>query len=170
MKTKNETLGFMAKNYHDTLFEYALRLTKNLDDAHDLVQDTMVKATRFYNNFQEGTNLYGWLFIIMKNTFINSYRRRSMTRTLIVQTDDLNSSELRMGCSTNAATAKFISMDIHRAIGLLPQEYAQAFKRSFEGYKYSEIAIEFNIPVGTVKTRIYNARTLLKKHLSQYSR
>lgn len=167
-KMKDRTPDPIAGIAQITLFDHALRLTKKRDDAHDLVQDTMLKAARFYNNFQEGTNLYGWLFIIMKNTFINRYRRKSMESNLIVQVESLARTDLYLGSVQNEGPGKFIISDVRKAMEQIPKEYANAFQRSFEGYKYAEIARELKIPIGTVKTRIYYARELLKKYLKQY--
>jgi len=165
---ENNAVNTLTQSHHDSLYGHALRLTRDIDDAKELVQDTMLRALRFYNNFQEGTNLHGWLYVIMKNTFINGYRRRSATQNLIVQTDSKEIQELYKGSIENTITGKFINADIQKALKSIPEDYANAFKRYFEGYKYCEIAKEFDLPIGTVKTRIHKARGLLKKYLKQY--
>lgn len=165
---ENNAVNTLTQSHHDSLYGHALRLTKDIDDAKELVQDTMLRALRFYNNFQEGTNLHGWLYVIMKNTFINGYRRRSVTQNLIVKTDSPGIHELYKGSVENTVTGKFIIADIQKALTCLPEDYANAFKRYFEGYKYCEIASEFDLPIGTVKTRIHKARGLLKKYLERY--
>lgn len=148
---------------------HALKFTNDVEDANDLVQDTLVKAIRFYKNFQEGTNIKGWLFVIMRNTFINNYRRIAKTRTLITQTDEISSVNLMHSSTKNQAEGKFIVGDINKALASLPEAYHTPFVKYFEGYKYHEIADMLQIPLGTVKTRIFVAREMLKKYLKTYS-
>jgi len=157
-------------SYSGSLRSFALNFTKNVEDANDLVQDTLLKAITYYGRFKEGTNLKGWLFTIMRNTFINNYRRMVKANTLITQTDDISSASLHYSASRNAVESKFVLGDIHKALATLPSEYYVPFIRYFEGYKYHEIADELNIPIGTVKTRIHMARSLLKKYLKMYGK
>jgi RNA polymerase sigma-70 factor (ECF subfamily) len=152
------------------LKSYALNFTRDAEDANDLVQDTMVKAIRYYQQFEMGSNLKGWLFTIMKNTFINDYRRRVKTNALIVQDDEISSANLSNSATRNDAEGNFIMKDIKTAIASLPEVYAVPFVRFFEGYKYHEIAEDLNIPIGTVKTRIHVARGLLKNYLVTYAK
>lgn len=158
-------------NYHSvSLKSYALNFTKDSEDANDLVQDTLLKAITYYNKFKDGTNLKGWLFTIMKNTFINNYRRLVKTNALITQSEDISSANLSYSATKNQAESKFITNDINKALAQLPQEYYIPFIRYFEGYKYHEIAEMLIIPIGTVKTRIHVARNVLKKYLKTYSK
>jgi RNA polymerase sigma factor (sigma-70 family) len=158
-------------NHHSvSLRSYALNFTKDAEDANDLVQDTMLKAITYYNKFKEGTNLKGWLFTIMKNTFINNYRRLVKTNTLITQSEDISSANLSYSATKNDAESKFVLGDITKALSQLPEEYYVPFIRYFEGYKYHEIADMLQIPIGTVKTRIHVARGILKKYLKTYSK
>lgn len=158
-------------NHHSlSLRSYALNFTKDSEDANDLVQDTMLKAITYYNKFKEGTNLKGWLFTIMKNTFINNYRRLVKTNALIIQSEDISSANLCFSSSKNQAESKFVLGDIDKALATLPQDYYVPFMRYFEGYKYHEIADMLEIPIGTVKTRIHVARGILKKYLKTYTK
>jgi len=146
----------------------ALMFTGDHNDADDLVQDTLIKAFRFSENFRSGTNLKGWLFFIMRNTFINKYRKMANSK-LVFGIENESNIQFRPDVSTqNAANGKLMLEEIHKAIDALPELYKYAFIRYFEGYKYGEIADELNIPLGTVKTYIYMARTLLKKQLKPY--
>lgn len=158
----------MIDDQRSSLRTHALRYTKNEDDAEDLVQDTMVKALRFYESFQEGTNIRGWLFVIMRNTFINDYRKTVKKQELITQTDEISSQDLMVSASSNQATGGFVMDDIKKALTSLPESYSVPFIRYFEGHKYHEIAEALNIPLGTVKTRIHIAREMLKKYLKTY--
>ncbi|QPH41272.1 RNA polymerase sigma factor [Pedobacter endophyticus] len=146
----------------------ALKFTKNIDDADDLVQETLIKAFRFSEKFEKGTNFKGWLFMIMRNTFINSYHKITRSRAVIDHDHDLSDQSMLYGAVGNSCTSKMVMDDIHKAIDQLPEVYRYPFLRYFEGYKYSEIAGELNIPLGTVKTHIHMAREILKKHLKTY--
>jgi RNA polymerase sigma factor (sigma-70 family) len=138
-----------------SLRSYALHFTHDADDANDLVQDTMLKAITYYNKFKEGTNLKGWLYTIMKNTFINNYRRFIKMNLVFSSTK-------------NQGEAKFVMDDLKKALDRLPADYYVPFSMYFEGHKYHEIAEHLTIPIGTVKTRIHVARKLLKKSLKAY--
>jgi len=165
----DSTFNQQLSSHGDKLQSFAFRFTNNLDDANDLVQDTMLKAMRYSQNFESGTNLQAWLFTIMKNTFINNYRRLTMQRQLINTSEDLNYSQLYKSATENVAQNAFVANDIYLALGKLEPQYSVPFMRFFEGYKYQEIADEMQIPIGTVKTRIHVARILLKKTLKMYS-
>ncbi|WP_443943432.1 RNA polymerase sigma factor [Pedobacter sp. AW1-32] len=160
----------MVKQYAPSLKAHALNFTKDFEDANDLIQDTLVKALRFYNNFEEGTNFKGWLFVIMKNTFINNYRKESKTRGILIQDEEISYANLMTSAQTNGATSKIAIDDITKALNLLPDVYRIPFVKYFEGYKYHEIAEEYDIPLGTVKTRIHMAREMLKKQLKTYAK
>ncbi len=147
---------------------YALHFTHDSDDANDLVQDTMLKAITYYNKFKEGTNLKGWLYTIMKNTFINNYRRFVKISSFVTKSDDISSANLMYSATKNQGEPKFIMEDIKNALGKLPDEYYVPFTMHFDGHKYHEIAEHLTIPIGTVKTRIHVARKLLKKSLKPY--
>jgi RNA polymerase sigma factor (sigma-70 family) len=144
-----------------SLRSYALHFTHDADDANDLVQDTMLKAITYYNKFKEGTNLKGWLYTIMKNTFINNYRRFVKMSTFVTKSDEISSPNLVFSSTKNQGESKFVMDDIKRALDRLPEDY-------YVPFKYHEIADHLTIPIGTVKTRIHVARKLLKKSLKAY--
>lgn len=156
-------------DYSSSLQSFALNFTKDTEDANDLVQDTMLKAVTYYDKFKEGTNLKGWLFTIMRNTFINNYRRSAKSTSLITQSEDISSVNLHYSASHNTAESRFVMADIDKALATLQPEYYIPFMKYFEGYKYHEIAEELDIPIGTVKTRIHVARGILKKYLKTYA-
>ncbi len=154
----------------NSLKSYALQLTRNPDEAKDLVQETMLKAFKYQAKFTEGTNLKGWLFTIMRNSFINNYRRVMRRNTFIDTTD--NTFYLDSGSTTvdlNKGETKFMQKDILDAINSLPEELRVTFSMNMEGFKYHEIADELDIPIGTVKTRIFVAKRKLRKKLKTYA-
>ena len=158
----------LLTGHSGSLRPFALNLTKNMEEANDLIQDTIFRALSNKDKFQEGTNLKAWLFTIMKNIFINNYRRKQKRNTIIDTTDNLfylNSSEV---LTENSATAKFVMDDMKNAIRSLGDEFRIPFMMHFEGFKYHEIADELNLPLGTVKSRIFFARKELKGKLDQY--
>jgi RNA polymerase sigma-70 factor (ECF subfamily) len=147
---------------------YALFLTQNKEEAHDLLQETYLKAFSIRDRFAPDTNLKGWLYTIMKNTFINNYRRKVKRNTFSDQTDQdyyINQPSQRI---PNQAESKMVMDDLNKAIALLPFELREAFMLNFKGHKYQDIADQFGIPIGTVKTRIHLARKVLKRKLSVY--
>ncbi|TAF47200.1 MAG: sigma-70 family RNA polymerase sigma factor [Sphingobacteriales bacterium] len=148
---------------------YALRFTHDVDDANDLVQDTILKAITYFNKFKEGTNLKGWLYTIMKNTFINNYRRIVKIGSFVAKTDEISSQQLHFSATNNQGENKFVMDDIKKALAKLQAEYYLPFTMYFEGYKYHEIADALLIPIGTVKTRIHVARKMLKQNLKAYN-
>ncbi len=168
MDTKAFNLNIFS--HKDSLFSFAFSFTKDTDDANDLFQETMLKAINYSSQFKEGTNLKAWLYTIMRNTFINNYRKSSKTDRIMTVTDDLTSDKLFLSASMNGSEGKFVMDDIYKALEKLQPEYYTPFIKYFEGYKYHEIAEELKIPIGTVKTRIHVARQILKKQLRIYSK
>ena len=160
--------NYQLYSYKDSLHSFAISFTRDVEDANDLVQDTMLKAINYSTHFKEGTNFKAWLYTIMKNTFINNYRRNVRSKALIITEEDISSNNLMYSSSRNEGELKFINADIAKALKTLPANLYDPFMRYFEGYKYHEIAEEFGMPVGTVKTRIHHARLQLKKYLRVY--
>ena len=147
---------------------FALNLTRDSEAAADLLQDTIVKAIQYRNSFVRSTNFKAWMITIMKNTFINNYRRKVKRNTFSDQTDQdyyINQPSQRI---PNQAESKMVMDDLNKAIALLPYELREAFMLNFKGHKYQDIADRFGIPIGTVKTRIHLARKVLKRKLSVY--
>ncbi len=152
-----------------SLKPFAIRLTKDGDDANDLIQDTLMKAFLNRDKFSEGTNLKAWLYTIMKNTFITNYQRMIRKNTFIDTTDNLfhiNSSD---SLTENQAISEFAQKDIQDAIFKLEDVYKIPFVMHFRGFKYEEIAAKLKIPIGTVKNRIHLARKELKDMLYMYA-
>lgn len=151
------------------LKHYALQLTRNTDDADDLVQETMLKAFTYRSKFAEGTNLKGWLYTIMKNSFINNYRRMVKRNTFIDTSDNTFFLDSPMHIANNEGESNFVLKDVDVAIEKLPVDLKRTFKMNLKGFKYHEIADILGIPIGTVKTRIFVARRQLRKRLNPYA-
>ncbi len=157
-----------VKDLYKPLRNFALKLTRNLEDATDLTQETMMKAFYNHEKFREGTNMKAWLYTIMKNIFINQYRRQVNSAIVTDDTDNqyyINSHSQRTG---NLGEQKMILKDIQEAISSLSKNLRIPFIMAFQGYKYEEIAQYMKVPLGTVKIRIHNARKKLKSNLSDY--
>ncbi len=158
----------LVVQHTDSLRVYALHFTRDHEDAQDLVQDTVLKAVTYFGKFKEGTNLKGWLYTIMKNTFINNYRRFVKTSALVTKSDEISSANLAHSATRNDGEGKFVMEDIQRAMDELSDDYCIPFSMYYEGYKYHEISQHLDIPIGTVKTRIHVARKSMKRSLHTY--
>lgn len=161
--------SFQLKQMSPSLKPFALKLTRDGEDANDLLQETMLKAYTNREKFTDGTNLKAWLYTIMKNTFITNYQRMVRRNTFIDTTDNLhyiNSSESTI---QNLAFSNFTMDDINEAITNLDDTYKVPFMMHFRGFKYHEIADRLSIPIGTVKNRIHIARKELKDCLKNYA-
>jgi RNA polymerase sigma factor (sigma-70 family) len=153
-----------------SLRPFAIRLTKDSEDANDLLQETLMKAYIHRDKFTDGTNLKAWLYTIMKNTFITNYQRMARKKTFIDTTENLHFLNSPGYVTRNQAESKFAMDDIYSAIGKLDENHRKPFVMYFTGYKYHEIAEMLRIPIGTVKNRIHLARKELKDALAVYKR
>lgn len=151
-----------------SLKPFALKLTKDLENANDLLQETLLKAFVNRDKFAEGTNLKAWLYTIMKNTFITNYQRMVRRATFIDTTDNLHYINSAGSITQNLAYSQFALQDMHQAIEKLDDVYKTPFMLHFKGFKYYEIADRLELPIGTVKNRIHIARKELKKQLKVY--
>ena len=152
--------------YSYSLHSFAMNLTKDREEALDLFQDTAYKAIVNKEKFRAGTNFKAWLFTIMKNTFINNYRKKVRKNTLMDSTDNLyfiNSSDTIVD---NYADSEIILEELNALIDTLDDNLKDTFRMHFEGFKYHEIADLEAIPLGTVKSRIFLARKEIKRKLN----
>lgn len=150
------------------LRNYALKLTQDVEDADDLVQDTMLKAFTNEEKFAEGTNLKGWLYTIMKNIFINKYRRAMKSNIFHDDTENQYYINNTATAQRNDGDSNLVMKDIQHALADINDNLRTPFMMSYTGYKYEEIASQLKLPLGTVKVRIHNARKELSKRLSVY--
>jgi len=156
-------------NQRTPLKNFAYSLTLNSEEAQDLLQDTYLKALTYRDKFADASNLKAWLYTIMKNTFINSYRRSIKTRQIIQQTEDLSYVKPASGANAPSAESQMNHKQIVKAIDALEEDYKIPFTRYYDGFKYKEIADELNLPIGTVKSRIFLARKRLMEQLKDFS-
>jgi len=147
---------------------FALQLTANDDDAQDLLQETMLKAITYRDKFREKTNLKAWLYTIMKNTFINNYRRSVKANTIIDKTEDLYYLNQSRPHDDQAPETNFNLKEVTKVVNALEDDYRVPFLMHFKGFKYKEIADQLNLPIGTVKSRIFLARKKLMSKLEDY--
>ncbi len=152
-----------------SLKPFAMRLTKDHEEANDLLQETVLKAFINRDKFAEGTNLKAWLYTIMKNTFITNYQRLVRRNTFIDTTDNLHYINSTDNVTENFAYGTFTMEDIDLAMADLDDAYKTPFLMHFRGFKYHEIAERLQIPIGTVKNRIHIARKELKSRLHVYA-
>jgi len=167
-----------AMPYIDQLYAAAMRMTRNPSDAQDLVQDTFVKAFAAFGQFQQGTNLKAWLYRILTNTFINTYRKkqREPYQGTIDELEDwqLGGAESRTAMSSRSAEAEAIDhlpdTAVKEALQSIPEDFRLAvYLADVEGFAYQEIADIMKTPIGTVMSRLHRGRRLLRDLLSGYA-
>jgi len=150
------------------LQRFAMSLTSDRDDALDLVQDTYLKAITYRDKFADYTNLKAWVFTIMKNTFINNYRRGVKENTIIDGTQDLYYINQPGDKGYISPESNYAEGEIEKAIDSLEDDFRIPFRMHIEGYKYKEIADELGLKIGTVKSRIFFTRQKLMLMLRDY--
>ncbi|MFW6351329.1 MAG: sigma-70 family RNA polymerase sigma factor [Bacteroidota bacterium] len=156
-------------NLQNKLDYYAIRLTSAADQADDLLQDTLVKAIIFRDKFRSDTNFKAWVYTIMKNTFINEYHRWVKTRNIFDCTNHVLHLLFSKDKVYPAPDSLYITSEIQHTIDSLKDEFRVPFNLFIEGYRYKEIAERLDLPLGTVKSRIFFTRKKLVKSLSDYS-
>ncbi len=147
---------------------FAYKLTSDHDRASDLVQDTTLKALDSEDKFAENVNFKGWLFTIMRNIFINNYRRQVRENTVTDTTENLFHLNSAQPEAYENPDGSYAVAEISRVISELPEEFRQPFQMHVAGYKYEEIAEKLSLPMGTVKSRIFTTRRQLRTMLADY--
>jgi RNA polymerase sigma-70 factor (ECF subfamily) len=150
------------------LQRFAMSLTSDRDDALDLVQDTYLKAITYKDKFADYTNLKAWVFTIMKNTFINNYRRGMKENTIIDGTQDLYYINQPQDKGFISPESSYAENEIEKAIDSLEDEFRIPFRMHIDGFKYKEIGEELGLKIGTVKSRIFFTRQKLMLMLKDY--
>lgn len=158
----------MLVNNSEFLKPFAITLTRDSDAAQDLYQETLYRALANKDKYNVGTNIKAWLYTIMRNIFINNYRRKAKQNTIFDSTPNdflLNQAQVT---TANAAESILKLKDIQQAIHNLPDIFRNPFLLYFDGYKYHEIAQMLDEPLGTIKSRIHFARKLLKAQVQRF--
>ncbi len=151
-----------------TLKTFTRRFTADGEESSDLVHDTILKALLYKDKFKEDTNLKGWLFTIMRNTFINNYRKNQRAKTSRDKTTELYFLNVEDKHTFSSPDTRYEYKDIWKNVDELKEELLVPFKLHTSGYKYHEIAKHLSIPIGTVKNRIFHARKEIQKKLAGY--
>lgn len=152
----------------DPLKPFAVSLTRDQEIAKDLFQETLYKALANQDKYSTGTNIKAWLFTIMRNTFINEYRRKTKQKIIFDNSNNDRLVNLSNVIVKNAGENSLQLQEINMAIYQIPQIFKVPFLLYFEGYRYHEISEWLNEPLGTIKSRIHFARKLLKEKISRY--
>jgi len=147
---------------------FAVTLTKDQETAKDLLQETMYRALANHDKYSVGTNIKAWLYTIMRNIFINNYRRKAKQNTIFDNSSNDFLLDYNQSTIDNGAESSLRMKEVQAAIHGLPEIFRQPFLLYFEGYKYHEIADSLGEPLGTIKSRIHFARRLLKEQISRY--
>jgi RNA polymerase sigma factor (sigma-70 family) len=164
----------------DSLYNFAYRLTLDEDDANDLVQETYLKAYRFFEYFEQGTNAKAWLFRILKNSFINEFRRKSKQPAKVdyseiegyYNTEDVEADDAGVSTSDmrSESVQDLIGDEVASALNSLPVDFRTVIILcDLEGFTYEEMAKILDIPIGTVRSRLHRARNFLKDKLLKYA-
>jgi RNA polymerase sigma-70 factor (ECF subfamily) len=174
---KHKEFEQQALPHMEVLYNYALRITRNAEDANDLLQETFLKAYRFWDKFEQGTNLRAWMFRIMKNTYINLYRKE-VKEPDTVDYDEIESyyNIIRDESSDDndlqqKIFGQLLDDDVSKALESLPEEFKTVvILCDIEGLSYEEIAEFLQIPVGTVRSRLHRGRKILYTQLYDYAK
>ncbi|GHE65770.1 MULTISPECIES: sigma-70 family RNA polymerase sigma factor [Roseivirga] len=176
-KEKTEVFDGEFMPHVDSMYNFAYRLTFDEDDAKDLVQDTYLKAFRFINSFERGTNAKAWLFRILKNSFINEYRKKSKQPNKVDYNEVeqyYNSDDVDENITTDLrveTVQHMIGDEISGALNNIPVDFRTVIILSdLEGFTYEEMSKILDIPIGTVRSRLHRARNMLKEKLASYAK
>lgn len=151
-----------------SLERFALSLTANREEAKDLLQETYVKALTYRDKFEEFTNMKAWTYTIMKNTFINNYRKSKRENTTLDNTKDLFLLNITKESPLMNPDSEYSLKELTRAVNSLDDDFRVPFIMHTKGYKYKEIAEKLNLKIGTVKSRIFFTRKKLMESLPEY--
>ena len=156
-------LGMQAE-----LRRFALKLTADKEEADDLLQETSLKALDNEDKYTPDTNFKGWMYTIMRNIFINNYRKTVRDQTFVDHTDNLFHLNLPQDSGFVSTEGNYDLKEIRRIVNALPKEYRVPFSMYVSGFKYREIAERLGLPIGTVKSRIFFTRQRLQKDLKDF--
>ena len=165
---KSNTFQSSVVGMQGNLLSFALKLTLNKEEAHDLVQETTLKALDNEEKFVDNTNFKGWMMTIMRNIFINNYRKDVKRNTMVDTSDDLYHLNMSQDSGMETPDGAYAANEITAILAGFPEDYRQPFSMHVAGYKYEEISDRLNMPMGTVKSRIFFTRKRLREILKDY--
>lgn len=177
LRKKHSEFQAEAVPHMNILYNFALRTTGNADDAQDLLQETLMKAFRFWDKYEKGTNIRAWLFRIMKNSYINRYRKETREPGMVdyddvenfydsIRDDSTDTNDLQKKIYSN-----MLSDEVIEALQSLPEDFRTVvILCDIEGLTYEEIAEFFNCPIGTVRSRLHRGRKMLQEKLFDYAK
>lgn len=167
MKTK---ISFEKQllSLQDNMFNFALTLTADREEAKDLLQETTLRVLDNREKYYENVNFKGWVFTIMHNIFVNNYRKIVRSQTIIDKTENLYHLNLPQDSGFDTPDGAYTIKEINKAIASFTDEYKVPFSMHVSGYKYEEIAQHLSLPIGTVKSRIFFARKRLQEMLKDF--
>ena len=166
MKTVDFTQHILS--IQTVLFRFAFKLTADREEANDLLQETSLKALDNEEKFTPDTNFKGWMYTIMRNIFINNYRKTVRDQTFVDQTDNLFHLNLPQDSGFDSTEGAYDLKEIHRIVNALPKDYRVPFAMYVSGFIYREIAEKLGLPLGTVKSRIFFTRQRLQNDLKDF--
>lgn len=161
----NQEFTHKIGKLENLLFSFALRLTKNRQDAQDLMQETSLRAYRHRDKFASGTNFKSWISTIMRNTYINRYRKMKTRKHVNNPIEEFSHALESKNAIDNTAEHDMRMRELTRMLDSVGELYSVPFMMFYRGYEYKEIAYQLQIPIGTVKSRIFLARQRMKKML-----
>mgnify|MGYP000025330479 FL=1 len=152
----------------EELLRYAYKLTSDREEANDLLQETSLKALDNEDKYEPDTNFKGWMYTIMRNIFINNYRKIVREQTFVDQTENLYHLSLPQDSGFASTEGAYDLKEMHRIVNSLPRDYKVPFSMHVSGFKYREIAERLGLPLGTVKSRIFFTRQKLQEELKDF--
>ena len=165
---KTTTFAQNLLSIQTELFHFAFKLTADREEANDLLQETSLKALDNEEKYTSETNFKGWVYTIMRNIFINNYRKVVRDQTFVDKTDNLYHLNLPQDAGFESTERTYDLKEMHRVVNALPKEYRVPFAMHVSGFKYREIAEKLNLPLGTVKSRIFFTRQKLQEELKDF--
>jgi RNA polymerase sigma-70 factor (ECF subfamily) len=176
-KQKHIDFETLAVPHKDALYNFALKMTNDTDEADDLLQETFLKAFKYFDKFERGTNCKAWLYSIMRNTYINDYRREQKLPGKVDYDDiqnfyeNIKETEVEYGHIVEDAFSNTLNDEVTEAISDLPKDFQTIILLSdVEGFTYEEIAEFLSCPIGTVRSRLHRARKMLYTKLYDYAK
>ncbi len=155
-------------NLQSELLRFAYKLTSDMEEANDLLQETSLKALDNEDKYTPDTNFKGWMYTIMRNIFINNYRKVIRDQTFIDQTNNLYYLSLPQDSGFDSTESNYDTKEIHKIVNSLPKEFRIPFGMYVAGFKYREISDKLDLPLGTVKSRIFFTRQKLQMQLKDF--